>query len=91
MIKQFRQTAERAGRSNLEVVLRAFTMLFKEPGGSSRGPMTGSAEQIRGDTARLRDIGVTHLIQSPPAIGFDPSATTDQMLVLMEQLIEISK
>ncbi len=87
MIKQFRQTAERAGRENMEVVLRTFTMLFKEPGGSNRSPMTGSADQIREDTARLRDIGVTHLIQSPPAIGFDPSATTDQMLTLMEQLI----
>ena len=87
MIKQFRQTAERAGRDNMEVVLRTFTMLFKEPGGSNRSPMTGSADQIREDTARLRDIGVTHLIQSPPAIGFDPSATTDQMLTLMEQLI----
>ena len=91
MITQFRQTAERAGRANMEVVLRAFTMLFKEPAGSSRSPMTGSADQVREDTVRLRDIGVTHLIQSPPAVGFDPSATTDQILVLLERLIEISK
>ena len=91
MINQFRQTAERAERGDMEVVLRAFTMLFKDPGGSSRSPMSGSADQVREDTARLRDIGVTHLIQSPPAIGFDPSATTDQMLILMEQLFAISK
>ena len=91
MINQFRQTAERAGRGSMEVVLRAFTMLFKEPAGSDRSPMTGSAEQIREDTARLRDIGVTHLVQSPPAVGFDPSATVEDMLVLAEQLIEISK
>jgi probable F420-dependent oxidoreductase len=91
MINQFRQTAERAGRESMEVVLRAFTMVFKEPAGSSRTPMTGSANQVREDTARLRDIGVTHLIQSPPAIGFDPRASIDDMLVLMEQLLEISK
>lgn len=91
MINQFRQTAERAGRDSMEVVLRAFTMLFKEPAGSDRSPMTGSADQVREDTARLRDIGVTHLIQSPPAIGFDPNASIDDMLALMEQLIQISK
>lgn len=91
MINQFRQTAERAGRDGMEVVLRAFTMLFKEPAGNSRSPMTGSLDQVREDTARLRDIGVTHLIQSPPAIGFDPNASIDDMLLLMEQLIQISK
>jgi probable F420-dependent oxidoreductase len=91
MINQFRQTAERAGRGTMEVVLRAFTMLFNEPGGSGRSPMTGSLDQIREDTARLREIGVTHLIQSPPAIGFDPNASIDDMLVLMEQLIQISR
>jgi probable F420-dependent oxidoreductase len=91
MISQFRQTAERAGRGGMEVVLRAFTMLFKEPAGSDRSPMTGSLDQIREDTARLRDIGVTHLIQSPPTIGFDPNASIADMLVLMEQLIQISK
>jgi probable F420-dependent oxidoreductase len=91
MINQFRQTAQRAGRDNMEVVLRSFTMVFKEPGGGTRNPMTGSADQVRADTARLRDIGVTHLIQSPPAIGFDPTAGIDEMLALMEQLLEISK
>ncbi len=91
MINQFRKTAERAGRDSMEVVLRAFTMLFKEPAGSGRSPMTGSADQVREDTARLRDIGVTHLIQSPPEIGFDPTASIDDMVALMERLIEISK
>jgi probable F420-dependent oxidoreductase len=91
MINQFRQTMQRAGRDSMEVVLRAFTMVFKEPAGSSRAPMTGSADQVREDTARLRDIGVTHLIQSPPAIGFDPRAGVDDMLALTEQLLELSK
>jgi probable F420-dependent oxidoreductase len=91
MINQFRQTAERAGRAGMEVVLRAFTMLFKEPAGSGRSPMTGSLDQIREDTARLREIGVTHLIQSPPAIGFDPKASIDDMLAVMEQLMRSNK
>jgi alkanesulfonate monooxygenase SsuD/methylene tetrahydromethanopterin reductase-like flavin-dependent oxidoreductase (luciferase family) len=91
MINQFHQTAERAGRTDMEVVLRSFTMLFKDRAGDGRVPMTGSADQIREDTKRQRDLGVTHLIQSPPAIGFVPGATVEDMLDLAERLIEISK
>lgn len=91
MIKQLHLTAERAGRGGMEVVLRSFTMVFKEPNHAARSPMMGSIGEIRDDIRRLRDIGVTHLIQSPPAIGFDPSARLDDMLRLVEQLIEASK
>lgn len=91
MINRFRQTAARAGRGNLEVVLRSFTMVFDKPGGAERTPMMGSLDQIREDMRRLRDIGVTHLIQSPPAIGFDPRAKIEDALRLMEQLLEVSK
>jgi probable F420-dependent oxidoreductase len=91
MIGQFRQTATRAGRTDMEVVLRSFTMVFKDSPGPKRGPMMGTLDEVREDTKRLREIGVTHLIQSPPAIGFDPSASADDMVSLMEQLIEISK
>jgi probable F420-dependent oxidoreductase len=91
MIGQFLKTAEAAGRSNMEVVLRSFTMLFKQPAGSNRTPMTGSADQIREDIKRLRDLGVTTLIQSPPAVGFDPRVSVEEMLELTERLIEISK
>ena len=90
-IKQLRQTFERAGRSNPEVVLRCFTMVFDKANPGARGPMMGTLDEIREDTKRLRDIGVTHLIQSPPAIGFDPSASLDDMLKLTAQLIEVSK
>lgn len=86
MIKQFKQTAALAGKQQMEVVLRSFTMVFPQPAGSKRTPMTGSLEQVREDTARLREIGVTHLIQSPPAIGFDPRVTIDEMLELTEKL-----
>ena len=91
MINQFRQTAERAGRGNMEVVLRAFTMVSKQSPGGERSPMIGTIEEIREDTGRLRDMGVTHLIHSPPAIGFDPRASIDDMLAVMERLIEVSK
>lgn len=91
MIGQFRQTSIRAGRTDMEVVLRSFTMLFKDSPGPQRTPMMGTVDEVREDTKRLRDIGVTHLIQSPPAIGFDPSASIDDMVRLMEQLLEISK
>jgi hypothetical protein len=53
--------------------------------------MTGSLDQVREDVGRLRDIGVTHLIQSPPAIGFDPTASIEDMLALTATLIEASK
>lgn len=90
-IKQFHQTAARAGRTDVEVVLRAFTMVLPQPAGSQRGPLMGSLDQLREDTKRLRDMGVTHLIQSPPAIGFDPRASVDDMLALMEQLLDVSR
>ncbi len=91
MIGQFRQTTTRAGRTDMEVVLRSFTMVFKDSLGPQRTPMMGTLDEVREDTKRLRDIGVTHLIQSPPAIGFDPSAGVDDMVRLMEQLLEVSK
>lgn len=91
MISQFRQTAERAGRGDMEVVLRAFTIVSRQSTGGARSPMTGTLEELREDIGRLRELGVTHLIQSPPAVGFDPRATIDDALALMEQLIEISK
>jgi probable F420-dependent oxidoreductase len=90
MIKQFHETAARAGRESLEVVLRAFTMVF-EQSTSQRHPMMGTLAEIKEDVGRLRDMGVTHLIHSPPAIGFTPSTTVDDGLALMEQLIEVSR
>jgi len=71
LINQFHQTAERFGRTDMEVVLRSFTMVFPGSAAGDRAPMTGSPEQVREDIARLREIGVTHLIHSPPTIGFD--------------------
>jgi len=91
MIKQYRQTMERAGWGTSEVVLRAFTVLLDKPLDGNRSPMTGSLDQLREDVAKLRHMGVTHLIQSPAAMGFDPRNTVDDMLVLVEKLMTISK
>jgi probable F420-dependent oxidoreductase len=90
MIKQFHETAARAGRSDMEVVFRAFTMVFDQPAGQ-RQPMMGTLGEIKEDIQRLREMGVTHLIHSPPAIGFTPSTTVDDGLALMERLIEVSR
>ena len=90
MIGQFRKTAENAGRGEMEVVLRSFTHVFDESTHNSRAPMMGTRDEVREDTRRLRDMGVTHLIHSPAAIGFDPRAGLDDMLEVMEQLMEIS-
>ena len=90
MIKQFHETAARAGREPLEVVLRAFTMVFDQST-SQRQLMMGTLDEIKEDIGRLREMGVTHLIHSPPTIGFTPSTTVDDGLALMEKLIEISR
>ncbi|HVG18810.1 MAG TPA: LLM class F420-dependent oxidoreductase, partial [Blastocatellia bacterium] len=91
MIKQFQETARRAGCGNMEVVLRAFTMVFDEVKADGRDPMMGTIDQVREDIARLRDMGVTHLIHSPPALGFTASSNVDEGLALMERLIEVSR
>jgi hypothetical protein len=39
----------------------------------------------------LREIGVTHLIHSPPTIGFDVNASGDEMIRVVEQLSELSR
>ena len=91
MIKQFHETARNAGRDQLEVVLRAFDVVFDQSTGGERKPMMGTLGELKEDIARLRDIGVTHLIHSPPEIGFTMSPGIDEGLRLMERLMEISK
>jgi probable F420-dependent oxidoreductase len=90
MIKQLHETAARAGREAMEVVFRAFTVVLDQSP-RERQPLVGTLDEIKEDVERLRDIGVTHLIHSPPAIGFTPATTVDDGLALMERLIEISR
>ncbi|HEX8091060.1 MAG TPA: LLM class flavin-dependent oxidoreductase, partial [Blastocatellia bacterium] len=91
MIKQFYETARRAGCGDMEVVLRVFTVVLDEAKGAGRSPMMGAIGEVKEDIVRLRDMGVTHLIHSPPALGFIPTSTVDEGLRLMERLIEISR
>lgn len=88
MIKQLHETSRRTGAGAMAVVLRSFTIVFPQAG--KRAPMMGTLDEVKEDIKRLRDIGVTELVHSPPSIGFGPSSM-DEGVELMERLIEISK
>lgn len=88
MIKQLHETARGTGAGPMAVVLRSFTIVFPQAG--KRAPMMGTLDEVKEDIDRLRDIGVTELVHSPPSIGFGPSSM-DEGVELMERLIEISR
>jgi len=90
MIKQLQETSSRAGTGPMAVVLRSFTVAFSHAA-PKRQPMMGTFAEIRDDIHRLRDMGVTELVHSPPSIGFAPTSTIDEGIRMMEQLIEISR
>jgi probable F420-dependent oxidoreductase len=89
MIKQLHETARRTGGDAMAVVLRSFTIVIPQTG--KRAPMMGTLDEVKEDIDRLRDIGVTELVHSPPSIGFGASSSIDEGVELMERLIEISK
>jgi probable F420-dependent oxidoreductase len=89
MIKQLHETARRTGGDAMAVVLRSFTIVIPQAG--KRAPMMGTLDEVKEDIDRLRDIGVTELVHSPPSIGFGASSSIDEVVELMERLIEISK
>lgn len=89
MIKQLHETPRRTGAGAMAVVLRSFTIVFPQAG--KRAPMMGTLDEVKEDIKRLRDIGVTELVHSPPSIGFGASSSIDEGVELMERLIEISK
>lgn len=91
MIAQFQETARDAGRGGMEVVLRATAMVFDTSLGDKRKPLMGTLDEIREDIGRLREIGVTELIHTPPEIGFTMSPSVEAGLARMEQLIEVSR
>ncbi|HVF92504.1 MAG TPA: LLM class F420-dependent oxidoreductase [Blastocatellia bacterium] len=91
MIGQLHEASDREGRNSKEVVLRASPVVFEESRGEKRKPLMGTLREIREDIARLREIGVTELVHSPPEIGFNMSASVDAGLARMEELIEISR
>jgi probable F420-dependent oxidoreductase len=91
MIRQFHETASSAGSNATEVLLRASPVVFEASRGRDRQPLMGTLAEIREDARRLRELGVTELILTPPEIGFTASPSVDLGLVRMEQLLEISR
>ncbi len=91
MLKQLYEIAGREGRETPEVVVRAFTLVLDKAAGEGRGVTMGSLDEIKQDIGRMRDLGVTELIHSPPEIGFTDSPDIEPGLALMERLIEISR
>ncbi|MGH7321115.1 MAG: LLM class F420-dependent oxidoreductase [Candidatus Rokuibacteriota bacterium] len=64
MLPAFQSLARHAGRdpSRLEVIAMMGVRVMAEPGGAGRGFLQGSAGEVRGDVARLKDLGVTELL-----------------------------
>jgi probable F420-dependent oxidoreductase len=90
-IRLLNEIAAQEGRGSMEVVLRAFTVVFERPSPNDRRPVMGTLEEIREDIKRLGDAGVTCIVHSPPEIGFIESASIEMALIRMEQLMEISR
>ena len=90
-VKRLHATAQKAGRSGMEVVLLAVPFVSETPLGHLRRPLTGSLDELRHDVNRLRDIGVTHLVFSPPEMGFLPMPNIEPALARLEQLIELTR
>jgi probable F420-dependent oxidoreductase len=90
-VKQLNATARRAGRGKMEVVLLAVPFVMETSMGHVRRPLMGTLNELREDIKRLGEIGVTHIIFSPPEMSFAPSQTIDAGLRRIEQLIEITR
>ena len=90
-INELRRLAAQAGRPSIEVVLRGIGFIMDQSPGPNRMPTVGTLDEIGQDIGRLRDIGVTELIFSPPEIGWINTPGIDAGLRRLEQLIEISR
>src|SRR5262249_44892420 len=64
-----RMTAE-AGRPDIDIVLRGVGMVLDKSPGADRMPTIGTLSEISEDVRRLKDLGVTEIIYSPPEIGW---------------------
>jgi probable F420-dependent oxidoreductase len=90
-IKQLQGLAAAAGRPAIDVVLRGIGLVLDQSGAPNRMPTMGTLGEIREDVQRLRDVGVTEIIYSPPEIGWFNSPGIEAGLARLEQLIEISR
>jgi probable F420-dependent oxidoreductase len=85
MATQFRALAREAGRDpgRLEVIYLTGAEITEAPlDDAKRGPLSGSAAQVRGDLGRLRDAGVTEVI------AWTGGATLDGYLAGLERFRE---
>jgi probable F420-dependent oxidoreductase len=89
-VKQLQETAERAGRPEMEVVLTTVPFVMENSMGHVRRPMTGTLDELREDIKHLGRIGVTHIIFSLPEMSFAPEQTIEPALARLKQLIEIT-
>src|SRR6266540_3234380 len=90
-INQLQETAARAGRPPMEVVLTAFPFVTETSLGHVRRPLAGTLDELRGDVKRLSRIGVTHVIFSIPEMTSAPSQTIDPAIARLEQLIDVTR
>ena len=90
-VKQLQATANAAGRGNLEVVLLVYPVVTETPLGHARRPMVGSLDELRHDVNRLREIGVTHLIFSPPEMGSAATSSIEPALSKLEDFLELTR
>ncbi|MGH9753204.1 MAG: LLM class flavin-dependent oxidoreductase [Blastocatellia bacterium] len=90
-VNQLQETAARAGRPPMDVVLTAFPLVMETSLGHVRRPLTGTLDKLREDIKRLGRIGVTHIIFSIPEMTFAPSQTIAPALARLGQLIEIAR
>jgi alkanesulfonate monooxygenase SsuD/methylene tetrahydromethanopterin reductase-like flavin-dependent oxidoreductase (luciferase family) len=85
MVTQLRALAREAGRdpARLEVIYLTGVEVTDGPlDDARRGLLSGSAAQVRGDLARLRDVGVTEVI------AWTRAATLDGFLTGLERVRE---
>ncbi|MBS1792169.1 MAG: LLM class F420-dependent oxidoreductase [Acidobacteria bacterium] len=90
-VKQLQATAHASGRGDLEVVLLMYPVVTETPLGHARRPMVGSLAELRHDVNRLREIGVTHLIFSPPEMGSAATSSIEPALSRLENFLELTR
>ncbi len=90
-VKQMQETARRAGRGPLDVVLTAIPLVMRDSMGHMRRPLMGTLDELREDLKHLARIGVTHIIFSPPEMRGEAGQTIEPALARLEQLIEIAR
>ena len=90
-VNQLQETAARAGRGAMEIVLTAVPFVMETSLGHVRRPLTGTLNELREDIKRLGRIGVTHIIFSIPEMAFAPSQTIDLAITRLERLIEVTR